>query len=78
MTSFAEPRRAGSEPSKPPLDPQAHRLLTALGHAPTSLEILAARTEMEEATLHATLLQLELAGEVTLLPGGRFMRTHRS
>ncbi|HEY2020084.1 DNA-processing protein DprA [Paraburkholderia sp.] len=78
VAAFAAPPRASRQPSKPPLDPQAHRLLTALGHAPTSLEILAARTEMEDATLHATLLQLELAGEVTLLPGGRFMRTHRS
>ncbi|NML33458.1 DNA-processing protein DprA [Paraburkholderia antibiotica] len=63
---------------KPPLAPEAERLLAALGHAPTSLEILATRTEMEDAALHATLLQLELAGEVTLLPGGRFMRAHRA
>jgi DNA processing protein len=76
--AFAEPSRSGHQSPKPPLDPDAQRLLAALGHAPTSLEILAARTEMEEATLHATLLQLELAGEVTLLPGGRFMRAHRS
>jgi DNA processing protein len=74
---FAEPSYARCQPPKPPLDPNAQRLLAALGHAPTSLEILAVRTEMEDAMLHATLLQLELAGEVTLLPGGRFVRTHR-
>ncbi|WP_233827781.1 DNA-processing protein DprA [Paraburkholderia sp. ZP32-5] len=76
--AFEEPPRTRNLPPKPPLDPDAQRLLAALGHAPTSLEILAARTEMEDAALHATLLQLELAGEVTLLPGGRFMRAHRS
>jgi DNA processing protein len=58
------------------LAPDAERLLAALGHSPTSLEILAARTEMEDAALHSTLLRLELAGEITLLPGGRFMRAH--
>ncbi|SMG36490.1 DNA-processing protein DprA [Paraburkholderia susongensis] len=60
--------------SPKPLDPEAQRLLAALGHSPTTLEILAARTEMGDAALQTTLLQLELAGEVTLLPGGRFMR----
>ena len=61
---------------QPAPEPDAQRLLAALGHAPTTLEILAARTEMEDAALHATLLRLELAGEVTLLPGGRFIRAH--
>ncbi|MFT4063384.1 DNA-processing protein DprA [Paraburkholderia sp.] len=73
--AFAEPPRSGQSP-KPPLSPEAERLLVALGHSPTTLEILATRTEMEDAALHAILLQLELAGEVTLLPGGRFMRAH--
>jgi DNA processing protein len=57
------------------LDPEACRLLAALGHSPTTLEILATRTEMEDATLQTTLLQLELAGQVAVLPGGRFVRT---
>lgn len=61
-------------PAHRPVDPEAERLLTALGHSPTTLEILATRTEMEDATLQSTLLQLELAGQVTVLPGGRFMR----
>ncbi|RDK03989.1 DNA-processing protein DprA [Paraburkholderia lacunae] len=53
---------------------EGERLLAALGHAPTTLEILATRTEMEGAVLQNTLLQLELAGQLTVLPGGRFMR----
>ncbi|WP_434108039.1 DNA-processing protein DprA [Paraburkholderia caffeinilytica] len=57
---------------------EALQLLDALGHAPATLEILATRTEMGDAALQNTLLQLELAGQVTALPGGRFTRaTHR-
>lgn len=70
---------AAQPPAPPPLAPasEAQRLLAALGHAPTTLEILANRTEMEDAALQSTLLQLELAGQVTALPGGRFMRASR-
>ncbi|WP_345812453.1 DNA-processing protein DprA [Paraburkholderia sp. PREW-6R] len=58
-------------------DPQAERLLAALGHSPTTLENLAARTEMEDTALQTTLLRLELDGLVSALPGGRFMRASR-
>jgi DNA processing protein len=61
-------------PPSPTFSKEAERLLAALGHAPATLEILATRTEMEDAALQTTLLQLELAGQVTALPGGRFMR----
>ncbi|WP_454824410.1 DNA-processing protein DprA [Paraburkholderia xenovorans] len=75
-TSAAEAAAAPNPaPRRQPVDPEAERLLTALGHSPTTLEILATRTEMEDATLQSTLLQLELAGQVTVLPGGRFMRS---
>lgn len=56
------------------LAPEARQLLDALGHSPATLEILATRTEMGEARLQATLLQLELAGHLSVLPGGRFVR----
>ncbi|MGF6480768.1 DNA-processing protein DprA [Paraburkholderia sp. JPY419] len=72
--AFADTRPIGPAPQ--PALPDSQRLLAALGHSPTTLEILAARTEMQDAALHAALLRLELAGEVTLLPGGRFMRAH--
>lgn len=73
--SAADPAPAGHPATpRPPLDPEAERLLAALGHSPTTLEILATRTEMEDAALQSHLLQLELAGQVTALPGGRFMR----
>jgi DNA processing protein len=55
-------------------NPEAERLLDALGHSPATLEILAERTEMDGATLQGLLLQLELAGRIGALPGGRFTR----
>ncbi|WP_042296316.1 DNA-processing protein DprA [Paraburkholderia bannensis] len=66
-----------SATNPPTLEPQAQALLAALGHAPATLEILAQRTDMAEAVLQATLLRLELAGHVSALPGGRFMRASR-
>jgi DNA processing protein len=56
------------------LDANAQKLLDALGHSPATLEILASRTEMDDATLQSTLLRLELGGHLILLPGGRFAR----
>ncbi|WP_109476645.1 DNA-processing protein DprA [Paraburkholderia sp. C35] len=53
-------------------------LLDALGHAPTTLEILAERTDMNDTLLQSTLLRLELAGDLCALPGGRYVRTTRS
>ncbi|MEA3121098.1 MAG: processing protein [Paraburkholderia sp.] len=59
------------------LDACAARVLDALGHAPATLEILAARTDMPSAALQGKLLELELAGHVSAMPGGRFARTVR-
>jgi DNA processing protein len=56
------------------LSPHAARVLGALGHAPAALEILAARTEMGSAVLQGVLLELELRGYITVLPGGRYVR----
>ncbi|MFL6645433.1 MAG: DNA-processing protein DprA [Paraburkholderia fungorum] len=68
---------ASSVETQPIMSTEALQLLDALGHAPATLEILATRTEMGDAALQNTLLQLELAGHVTALPGGRFARaTH--
>lgn len=61
----------------PALSSTATRVLNALGHAPAALEILAARTEMDSATLQGALLELELRGCVTVLPGGRYVRHAR-
>ncbi|MFZ2294532.1 MAG: DNA-processing protein DprA, partial [Polaromonas sp.] len=49
-------------------------LLTALGFDAVSLDALLARTGMDTAQLQAQLLELELSGQVTRLPGGLFQR----
>ncbi|TAM03326.1 MAG: DNA-protecting protein DprA [Paraburkholderia sp.] len=68
------PRQSGHARSPGNPDPEALRVLDALGHAPATLEILAARTELSEAALQAALLQLELSGQLNSLPGGWFVR----
>jgi DNA processing protein len=72
--SASGPVRSKAATDATDLGPQAQALLAALGHAPATLEILAARTDMHGAILQSTLLQLELAGHLTVLPGGRFAR----
>jgi DNA processing protein len=49
-------------------------LLEALGHDPVSLDALIARTGMDAATLQARLFELEMASQVTRLPGGLYQR----
>ncbi|WP_338862405.1 DNA-processing protein DprA [Mycetohabitans rhizoxinica] len=48
--------------------------LEAIGHDPVTLETLVQRTHLDCATLQAVLLELELAGTIVALPGGRFQR----
>lgn len=56
------------------LDDDTRRLLDAIGYGPVPLELLAQRTSLPSGTLHRLLLQLELAGRVAALPGGRYTR----
>nr|WP_236599322.1 DNA-processing protein DprA [Ramlibacter monticola] len=49
-------------------------LLAAMGYDPIGLDDLIARTGIPAPRLQARLLELELAGEVARLPGGRFQR----
>ncbi|MBN3752968.1 DNA-protecting protein DprA [Paraburkholderia sp. Tr-20389] len=64
--------------TEPGFQADARRLLSALGHSPTTLEILAERTDMDDTLLQSTLLRLELAGELCALPGGRYVRAVHS
>ena len=50
------------------------RLLDALGFDPVGLDALVARTGISTADLQAQLLELELSGHVSRLPGGLFQR----
>ncbi|MNV65273.1 hypothetical protein D3C71_1579620 [compost metagenome] len=52
-------------------------LLAALGFAPLGLDELVARTGWSAAQLQVVLLELELAGRVARLAGGRFQRLER-
>ena len=72
QTPTPKPTASATDASE--LAPEAQKLLAALGYAPATLEILATRTDMQEATLQSTLLQLELAGHLTVLPGSQFAR----
>ncbi|HYW56987.1 MAG TPA: DNA-processing protein DprA [Polaromonas sp.] len=56
-----------TEDAEPPL-------LPALGFDMVSLDTLQARTGMATADLQAQLLELEMAGQVTRLPGGLYQR----
>jgi DNA processing protein len=49
-------------------------LLHALGHEPTTLDALLARTGESAAVLQARLMELELDGQVARLPGGLYQR----
>ncbi|MFM0740019.1 DNA-processing protein DprA [Paraburkholderia xenovorans] len=76
VVQHASAQRPGAATRSAEISVEGRKLLAALGHAPATLEILATRTEMEDAALQAALLQLELAGQITALTGGRFMRAN--
>ncbi|SAK41108.1 DNA protecting protein DprA [Caballeronia fortuita] len=61
-----------------PISDDASRVLAALGHAPSTLEILATRTDLDSAVLQGALLELELSGRVAALAGGRYTAVERS
>ena len=50
-------------------------LLQAMGYDPVSLDALQARTGLDTATLQARLLELELDGAVSRMPGGLLQRS---
>lgn len=54
--------------------PQEDAVVRALGFDPISLDALVSRTGMEPARLQARMLEMEMAGQLARLPGGRFQR----
>jgi DNA processing protein len=60
------------------LDDPGDGLLEALGHAPVTLDALAARTGLSAAALGARLLELELQQRVVRLPGGLYQQQHQA
>jgi DNA processing protein len=75
---LAELRWGGSAAPRAPAQDRVpsgeSALLEALGHEPTTLDALAARTGLGAAELNAQLLELELEGRVARLAGGLFQR----
>ena len=53
---------------------EAHELLQHLGHDPCNVDTLCRRSGLTAETVSAMLLQLELEGRITSLPGGRYQR----
>ncbi|HJW04335.1 MAG TPA: DNA-processing protein DprA [Azospira sp.] len=49
-------------------------VIAALGHAPSTLDQLIARTGLTTEALYAILVALELADKIACLPGGRYQR----
>ena len=73
------PRKAAAQgasevPAQDAGDAPADPLLDALGHDPTHLDALQARTGWPTAELLARLLELELEGRVARLPGGLYQQ----
>ena len=74
------PADRAARPADPPAPPEPtaeSSLLAALGHEPTSLDALVARTGCPPQLLSAQLLELELEGRVARLPGQLFQRIGR-
>ncbi|MDT4881940.1 DprA winged helix domain protein [compost metagenome] len=72
LPPLAPPARA--QASDTPSSAPEHPLLDALGFDPVSLDALSARTGWSAAQLQAKMLELELDGHVSRLPGGLFQR----
>jgi DNA processing protein len=52
----------------------AGRVLQALGHDPAGVDALTARTGLAAGAVSVALVELELSGRITALPGGAFQR----
>jgi DNA processing protein len=50
------------------------QVLAALGHDPADVDALALRSALTAECVTAALVELELAGQVALMPGGRYQR----
>ena len=81
VDSIDDIARANCPRARAPIAPAATNdapaddpLAAALGFEPVTTDELAARSGLDVARLSALLLDLELAGRVARLPGGRFQR----
>jgi len=65
---------AASHPARAAAQGNAALVLEALGHDPASVDMLAERSGLSADAICVALVELELEGRVTHLPGGRYQR----
>ena len=65
---------AGTRAPAPHIQGDAGRVLEALGHDPAGVDALIARTGLAVGAVSVALVELELSGRITVLPGGKFER----
>lgn len=68
------PRTSSPPKDTPRLNPDEKNLLPALGFDPCDLDTLGQRSGLSPQALSSLLLQMELDGQVAMLPGGRYQR----
>jgi DNA processing protein len=72
LSLFPEP--AMPEKKAPLLEPELERVLRAIASGPIDFDLIVETARMEPGTVSAILLQLELLGLVSQLPGMRYQR----
>lgn len=65
------------QPMRTRTDPEHQRVLEGLGYDPVPVDVLVERTGLGAAVLSSILLILELRGQVSATPGGRYARVTR-
>lgn len=73
-----EPDTESIQATQEAIDPEYRRLLETIGHDPTPMDVIVARTGMSTDVVSSMLLILELQGKVEAAPGGRYARTTRN
>ncbi|HZJ81290.1 MAG TPA: DNA-processing protein DprA, partial [Guyparkeria sp.] len=74
----ALPSLAGTATPAAALDPEQQRILELLGHDPQPADRLIEASGLTAAEVSSILLMLELAGEVSTLPGGLYIRVNQT
>ena len=81
LEAIETPPQPGSETPEPPAvtrDPEQQRILDLLGHDPQPADHLIESSGLTAGEVSSILLMLELAGEVSTLPGGLYVRTSQT
>jgi DNA processing protein len=74
LGAVAPPGDSSAQPFATEAQGDAGRVLEALGHDPAGVDALTARTGLAAGAVSVALVELELAGRISALPGGAFQR----